>query len=553
MLSRFSCLPAHDPAVRPSPSGRASQTVAGLLLAVALVTASARAASLEPPRGVVADVESQRFQLLDEATARSIAAEAYVWSWPLAYVHQCRVALQRVPSPGRSGGMPVAPLNRLSMLTDRASPRVRGVACPNQDVIYGFGMFDLEVSPVILQVPDFGTRFWLYQVGDQRTDAFADFGSIYGTRPGCYLVVGPGWAGTAPDGVAGVVRSPTRYAYCMPRIFFSATPGDREAALPAVNRVLAYPLDEFSGEMRSCDWTKSRWLPDLIGRGRRTVGATPETFLDVLAHVLDDVPPLPGEKPLYARYRLLLRSVELDPGLRRPVEEAAAAADRDVVAPLFQFRNVGRPLPAHWTTLVNGGDFGTDYLTRTAVAKSNVFVNRHQETKYYFLDLDSDGGRLDGRREYRITFPAESLPPARGFWSLTVYDDQHALPDAAGGRHSLGSRDSSVALGEDGSLTVVVGPSDADSTPSAGPAANRLATPDGSFSLYLRLYWPARSALDGTWTPPPVHIDLARGDRSPPDRVAKSREVARSRAAFQNMAVSLRYDEFAGSSNDSTH
>jgi hypothetical protein len=34
------------------------------------------------------------------------------------------------------------------------------VACPNQVVVY------------VIQVPDFGARFWVYQVVDDRTDSY---------------------------------------------------------------------------------------------------------------------------------------------------------------------------------------------------------------------------------------------------------------------------------------------------------------------------------------------------------------------------------------------
>ena len=46
------------------------------------------------------------------------------------------------------------------MLTDYASPEQRNVACPNQDVVYGMGALGLDLSPVVIQVPDFGERFW---------------------------------------------------------------------------------------------------------------------------------------------------------------------------------------------------------------------------------------------------------------------------------------------------------------------------------------------------------------------------------------------------------
>ena len=439
-----------------------------------------------------------------DADIRGVASEAYVWGWPLVYMHHCRVALERVPSPGRSGGMPVAPLNRLSMLTDRISPRTTRVPCPNQDVIYGFGMFDLAADAVVVQVPDFGKRFWLYQLGDQRTDSFAEVGSIYETQPGSYLVIGPGWQGTVPDGIAGVFRCPTRYAYCLPRVFFTDSAADREASLPAINRIVAYPLSEYTGESQHCDWSKPRWLPNLTARRAASRGVSPDSFFDVLPAVLDEVPPLPGEEPLYARFRRLLTMAAADPAVAAEIRQAAAEAERDEVTPMFEFRNLGRPLPAHWTTLVNGAAFGTDYRTRTAVAASNVFVNRHRETKYYFQDLDLHGRRLEGSRDYTVTFLPGELPPARGFWSLTLYDEHHGLPQAVDGKVAVGSRDSGLRYKADGSLTIVVSRAAVATDIDDGPAGNRLVAPDGVFSLYLRIYWPDESALDGTWTPPPV-------------------------------------------------
>jgi hypothetical protein len=61
------------------------------------------------------------------------------------------------------------------------------------------------------------------------------------------------------------------------------------------------------------------------------------------------------------------------------------------VTPLFQFRNYGQQLPHHWSTISNESAFGTDYFTRTAVAKSNILVNSPDETKYFYQDLDASG------------------------------------------------------------------------------------------------------------------------------------------------------------------
>ena len=468
-----------------------------------LISGGPRAFSATPiPRATIADGTVADRVGLDEL--RRTAQEAYVWGWALVYLHHCRLALERVPAPGRCGGIPVAPVNRLAMLTDIIRPRTTVVPCANQDVIYGFGMFDLAADAVVIQIPDFGARFWLYQLGDHRTDAFARVGRMHGTQPGCYLVVGPDWRGTIPAGITGVFRCPTRYGYCLPRVHVNGTEEDRLSALPAVNQIVAYPLAEFDGAPRTHDWSRSRWLPNLASLGRHQAGVSPETFFEALPEVLVAVPPLPGEESLYARFHGLIRAMENRPELMAHAVEAASEAERDIVEPLFHFRNVGRPLPGHWTTVDNGASFGGDYLTRTAVAKSNVFVNTAQEARYYYLDLDALGERLEGGEHYRLTFPAGTLPPALAFWSVTIYDERHALP-AGDGPHAIGSHSAGVEFAEDGSLSILVGPALAGGADPASP--NRLVTPTGSFSLYLRIYWPDGAVLDGSWTPPPVHRD----------------------------------------------
>ena len=120
----------------------------------------------------------------------------------------------------------------------------------------------------------------------------------------------------------------------------------------------------------------------------------PATFFDVLPQALDAARPLPGEKALYALVRSVLDAAAADRSLRKVLKDAAAEADEALVKPLLQFRNFGIPLPHNWTTVINSAEFGTDYLTRTAVAKSNVFINRPRETRYFYQYLDQRGSRL---------------------------------------------------------------------------------------------------------------------------------------------------------------
>ena len=122
---------------------------------------------------------------ITESYARMVARDAYFWAWPMVNIYNRRLAFKQAPEAGLMNGvLPFAPLNTLSMLHDYIEPEQRWVACPNQDVVYGAAIAALDETPVVVQVPDFGKRFWVYQIVDLRTDSFAQMGAMYGTQPG---------------------------------------------------------------------------------------------------------------------------------------------------------------------------------------------------------------------------------------------------------------------------------------------------------------------------------------------------------------------------------
>jgi hypothetical protein len=102
--------------------------------------------------------------------------------------------------------------------------------------------------------------------------------------------------------------------------------------------------------------------------------------------------------------RAVLTAAKDNPKMKQAMVEAAKDAEEKLVNPLFQFRNYGQQLPHHWSTISNESAFGTDYFTRTAVAKSNILVNSPNETKYFYQDLDASGARLNSADRYTVTF-----------------------------------------------------------------------------------------------------------------------------------------------------
>jgi hypothetical protein len=438
---------------------------------------------------------------MTKAYVQEIGRIAYFWAWPMLNIHNRMLAYEKLPAPGLAGGvLPVAPPNHLSMLHDYIEPSERAVACPNQDVVYGQSVVALNREPVVVQVPDFSGRFWVYQVVDQRTDSFAEIGQMYGSEPGYYLLVEPDWKGEKPEGINRIFACPTHLGMIIPRVFMDDSAEDRAAVQPYINQIAAYPLSEFDGMMKITDWTQVPIFPGDTGSSE-VKWVKPELAFSQLAAVLDEVPPLPGEEAIYEQIRALLVAAEADPNIKAMLDEAAAAAEEDLVAPVFQFHNYGLPLPANWTTISNSAAFGMDYFTRTAVAKSNILVNRQNETKYFYQEFDANGERLNGRNRYSVTFAKGGLPPVRGFWSLTLYNEHHFFYPNDLNRYSLGTKNKSLRQSDDGSLTFYV---QTEAPADATQRHNWLPAPDGDFSLYVRCYWPETPILDGSWMPPAV-------------------------------------------------
>jgi hypothetical protein len=440
---------------------------------------------------------------MTEDYVRLVGRLAYLWGWPLVNMHNRLLMMEKVPGPGLIDGVvPVASPGRVGMLHDYITPEERLVACPNQDVVYGNGVIDAKRGPSVVQVPDFGGRFWVYQVVDQRTDSFVRLGAMHGTQPGLYLLAPALWAGQVPDGIAGVFRFDTRVAVCIPRVFLDDTGADRAAIQRVINQVMVYPLTEYTGRMRTTDWAAAPVFPaDGATSGEHEAKwVDPWRFFAQLREVIAEVPARPGEEALYEWVESLLMAAA-DPQVAELLCAAAVDADAGLMAELFEFRNIGLPLPGHWSTQRNGAAFGTDYLSRAAIAKSNIFVNTPGETTYFYQDLDSDGQRLNGSHSYAVIFPPHRLPPVRGFWSLTLYNEHHFFHPNQLHRYSLGTKNKNLQYAADGSLTLTASAIPPDDGELRG---NWLPAPPGPFSLFLRAYWPESPILDGTWTPPPV-------------------------------------------------
>jgi hypothetical protein len=107
---------------------------------------------------------------------------------------------------------------------------------------------------------------------------------------------------------------------------------------------------------------------------------------------------------------------------------------------------------------------------------------------------DAEGAWLDGGRDYTLRVPPE--PPAKLFWSATVYDvGTRCLIDNEQQRGDRGSRDQELVTNADGSVDLHFGP-----RAPRGRESNWVQTiPGRHWFSYFRLYGPLESYFDRSW------------------------------------------------------
>ncbi|WP_432419658.1 DUF1214 domain-containing protein [Flavobacterium gelatinilyticum] len=85
-----------------------------------------------------------------------------------------------------------------------------------------------------------------------------------------------------------------------------------------------------------------------------------------------------------------------------------------------------------------------------------------------------------------ITFTKGQTLPVKGFCLLILYDDHHFFASNEFKRYSLGTKNKNLKYNAHGSLTLYV----QNSKPDSDKIDNWLSARKGTFSLYVRCYWP---------------------------------------------------------------
>jgi hypothetical protein len=152
-----------------------------------------------------------------------------------------------------------------------------------------------------------------------------------------------------------------------------------------------------------------------------------------------------------------------------------------------------------WITMYGLGRPSNGMFLRAAHAQ--LFpgpVNTQEEAIYWWTNSDGTGHTLNGGNEYVMHFPPGGLPPNKAFWSITMGDAKNHFVANPLNRFSVSDR-TGLRLNNDGSVDIYI-----QQTVPAGKETNWLPAPSGNFILWLRVYIPGETVLNGQYMVPPV-------------------------------------------------
>ena len=429
----------------------------------------------------------------------SLATTAYVWGSALVASTRVRQNMTRPDDPFavRPASSPGAPLNNVGHQRQLSDPQLTVGVAPNVDTLYSMAWLDLEQAPFVLETPNFGDRYYSFQIGYADTECDVCPGlRTHGPQLPPLFLHGPAYRGPVPEAMLPVA-SRTRYVMIGGRILVEPEdPGDVTRVHRLQEQITLRTLSRWESEADGPNPVSAQRRPPTIAE----VGDADLVFLHQLGAVLTEGAVTTAERELVTSFAPLglHASRAFDP-------QAIGDADRaTVIAGLRDGEAAVEEKIGHlglagngWSVNLRGSRFGDDHLLRAAVAKNQIYVVPAEEAVYPVTRVDGNGDRLDGRNRYRLVL--DSPPPADAFWSLTVYGIPGPLIANPLDRYAIGDRTPGLASGDDGAVTILL----QHDEPAEG-TSNWLPVPAGPFHLMMRLYWPQPPVLEGRWMPPPV-------------------------------------------------
>ena len=433
--------------------------------------------------------------------AREIAEEAYIYAYPMIEHYKMMFAMAMYPESGAY----TAPFNEMTHNPELSGPKDTIIVRPNNDTFYSSVWFDLSAQPQILKVPAITDgRYYSFQIIDMYTHNVDYVGTRKtGFDGGTYMFAGPDWEGETPEGINKVIQSEGNYLLALGRTQVFG-PDDVDNAQKIMQNYKVLSLDDYLGKASAAVIPANPEFPPYDPQK-----VADANFISYFNALMTQGPIHPDEKAMFDRFA----KIGIEPGkIFNP-----DAYNLEILSAINEGIKSGREKLVDESTRLgerkNGwqlvaGAFGSreamqdKYLTRAAAAYIGLWGNDLEEAFYPETTLDTDGEALDcSKHNYILHFEADQFPPAKAFWSMTMYKlPAQLLIENEINRYVIGSATEGLKYNDDGSLDIYI----QKENPGKDKVSNWLPAYDGPFSLQARFYWPDPKALDPLYAPPAV-------------------------------------------------
>lgn len=430
----------------------------------------------------------------------ALATDAYIFGYPLVTMEMTRRVITNVAAPAGTK----APMGQMIKVRQYPNAEFRDVTAPNADTLYTTAFFDVGKEPWVISIPDMKGRYALFPMLDGWTTVFQVPGKrTTGTAAQTYAITGPGWKGTLPTGVKEY-KSPTSIVWLLGRIYCTGTPEDYAEVHKLQDEFKLVPLSAY-GKPYTPPAAAVDSAQDMKTAVREQVNKMDAVaYFTLLCKLMKDNPPTSADAPQIAKFA----RIGIVPG--QDFDASKLKADFVKRVPEIAFDRIMLQFKINkdmkdengWGFTTKAGIYGTDYLMRALVTAIGLGANQPQDAVYPTSLKDAEGRKYSGANKYVMKFPKGQLPPALGFWSVTMYDANYFFVNNPLNRYSISARQN-LKSNPDGSTDLYI----QNESPGKDKESNWLPSPSGDFVLMMRLYWPNEknpSIIDGSWKIPPV-------------------------------------------------
>ncbi len=431
-----------------------------------------------------------------------IAEKAYVFGYPMILMDYTKKISCNVEKPT----LVYAPVNQLGHFREFPDDKFTAVVKPNVDTYYSNVWYDLKDEPVVLTVPA-TDRYYLLPLYDAYSNVFSVPGPrITGTGAHTFLLTGPFWKGEVPEGMTQIKAS-TNTVWMIGRTQVNSAEDGATVVAAFQNGMKIDLLSKYGQEYEaplkkvSEDYKKIVPVDD-------TRALSIEEYFNKLSQLMVDNPPAKADAPLIEEMESIgiiagkeFSTKGMSSELIEKLNAIPELAHQNWIDKSTGKKDAGVPVVNNWIFAREGmGFYGTNYEQRAFIAFIGLGANLAEDAVYPSTSRDSEGNPIDGKSKYVLHFDKEQIPPVNAFWSLTAYNSKDFLVENPIDRFALGDRDN-LTYNEDGSLDIYIQNTD----PGGDKTSNWLpSTKEGLTNLTLRLYWPKKAALDGTWEVPAI-------------------------------------------------